>query len=325
VQILVLINVSNAYITHDWGKLKSMMFTDFRSPHMLTDDQVNFLVNNFAVVSLEKCTGQLDGFQTIDAQYIIAKKIKAASPNTKVLIYWSADLAGYACENLTHFVDQHPEWQLKDLDNNLVSVNQVPQVDFRIPSASDWWTNVILEYASDITNVFDGVLVDGPGWKTYPRLDDQVRHDLSIESFRSLKKLQDKWNQKNRGTIIGNGISMYGPKGDEAPSVPYFNMNITQYAQGIMSEHFAAFESYDANGNLDISRVLKNMQLIIDASNSGSLVVVATWPGKTIRPYGVYLNQPQTPEDWRKLMLDSFNFKLGLFLMVANTNGLVSC
>lgn len=212
----------NAIFTHEWGKLKTMMYTDFHSPFMLTESQIKFLVENFAIVSIEKCFGNRDGFSNnaIDAQYQTALQLKEASKNIKVLIYWSADLEGYRCNNLTHFLVDHPEWQLKDRYNNLVFKNEAPQLDFRIEEASEWWTNVMFDYSYDVTSLFDGALVDGPGFKPYfyENFDSKEKEELSFARFMALNKFNKKWNSRNIGTIIGNGIWLYGDI--DAPKAP---------------------------------------------------------------------------------------------------------
>jgi hypothetical protein len=261
-----LFGVETAVIQHGWGQLKTMMYTDFHSPLMLTTSQVNFLVNNFAVVGLEKAFGNRAGYQTnsTGAQYVTAKQIRKANPSTKVLMYWGAQMQGMFYNNLSQFQTSNPSWVLKDKNGKTVlSKNNEVQLDFTITAAMNWFSKFPSSLYNDMLTVFSGLIIDTVGWQPYyyANLTDAKKYNLSIGNFQALKQMQTIWNTS---VVVGNGISMYPISSiNSNPFLPNYNTNITQYSDGIMSEHMASFESYSTTGSLVISRVVKNLDLII--------------------------------------------------------------
>ena len=81
--------------------------------------------------------------------------------------------------------------------------------------------------------------------------------------------------------VLGNGIAMY-------PQFPTHYMPSTHYMNGVMAEHFAAFESRDRKtGQLNLTRVKLEMDLIAQvAADPSKTVVVDTWPGPMVAPLG---------------------------------------
>ena len=81
---------------HSWdGSISSMMWVDFAfrvgmksgAPN-LTKTQAEFVANNYAIVSLEKCLGEPEN-ETLTVFRDWSHNLKAINPDLKVLFYWN--------------------------------------------------------------------------------------------------------------------------------------------------------------------------------------------------------------------------------------------
>eukprot|EP00039_Didymoeca_costata_P005394 m.81292 g.81292 ORF g.81292 m.81292 type:complete len:416 (-) comp12802_c0_seq4:27-1274(-) len=310
-------------VSHDWGQLKTMMWADYRSPTLLNDSEASFLATHYAVLSLEKCTGQSDGFHSEDGVYMTAKKLKAINPNLKVFFYWGVELQGYQCSRTLQALNKtHPEYFLKDDHGNFVTIDGYPQLDYRLQEARDFWTSQPFNIGPDAHLYIDGILADGAG----PR-DTHLANfsNSSIEALNNgsallLHEMQAKFNATNGGMVLGNGINMYPNKYQgNGPNIADYNMGILKDADGIESEHVAAFESRDhKTGALNTTRLLINLGLIERGASMGKSVMMNEWAGPVTRPMGWPTNTPTTPEEWQAALTKYFNFSLALYLSVAS-------
>ena len=77
--------------------------------------QATFLATHYAVLSLEKCTLQQDGYGTEEGIYKTAVQLKAINPAVEVFMYWGVDDQGYQCsKQVEGLLADHPEYFLHD-------------------------------------------------------------------------------------------------------------------------------------------------------------------------------------------------------------------
>ena len=201
---------------------------DFRSPHLLTDQQVNFVANNYAVVSLEKCTGGI---------YQTARRLKQINPDLKVMFYLHTGLAAFHCYANKQIYDAHPEWWLRDDRGDVVEGH----FDFTIKEAAEWWVSIPLA-AADAADIIDGVLVDGAGFEKTKHISTDRLEQLMTAKLDMSARLQAEFDKLGRGGVVmGNGFSEY----NQSPTDPH-HRRILNSMSGILNEHFAAFEQVDS-------------------------------------------------------------------------------
>jgi hypothetical protein len=114
---------------HSWdGGISSMMWVDFAfrlgmgsgAPN-LTKTQADFVANNYAIVSLEKCLGEPEN-ETLAVFRDWSRNLKAINPDLKILFYWNMQVrermmpelwanacfrTGRACSLRVTFVSQY--------------------------------------------------------------------------------------------------------------------------------------------------------------------------------------------------------------------------
>eukprot|EP00045_Choanoeca_perplexa_P011270 m.118715 g.118715 ORF g.118715 m.118715 type:complete len:400 (+) comp15572_c0_seq1:146-1345(+) len=304
-------------LNHGWT-IQDMMFVDYRSPLLLNDTQAKFAANNYAIISLEKCTGQEDGYMTEDAIFKTAQQLKSFNSSVKVLMYWSLNMQAtvqcyQAGQDLTA---NHSDYFLRDDYGNLVpNTGRDHTLDYTRQDVRDWWVNVPLALKARGAPI-DGVLADGTGSGAlrYANISLARRQALVQGSYNLTAELMHRWPD---GLILGNGIAMY-------PQFPDHFMPSTHYVNGVMTEHFAAFESRDSKtGQLNITRVKLEMDLIAQvAADPNKTVVVDTWPGPMVAPFNWAkdITTPTTNEAIAQAMLKYFPVSLAAYLTLAEAN-----
>ena len=213
--------------THGWDNALGAQFIDFGYNYTktLTTVDLAFLASHYQIISLEKCTGFLNGkdplvpkISTETTVWAQAKKLKAINPKLKVLFYWHSEQGKNNCYAAHNEFMAHPEWWLKD-DAGVVLNNEqgnYPRMDYSVPAARDWWVSVPLGGAgSPMSPWIDGVLADYTG-SICPHTDCLGVHCVTninptrcqaIEDAKSLmvSTLQGLFNATNNGTVITNG------------------------------------------------------------------------------------------------------------------------
>jgi len=297
--------------THSWNTALSAQFIDF-GYQPLSEAQATFIANHYGIVSLEKCTGN----PTEVTVWATAKQLKAINPKLKVLFYWDLDQTALNCYDAYHEYMNHSEWWLRD-DRGVVVYNagKIPMMDYTVAAARDWWVNVPLNgTGAPMAPWIDGVLADGTGG-TCPASGINAQRCQNLEEAKSLmvSTLQGLFDSTNNGSVIENGLNFYDS---------HHNMHTLKDSNGIMAEHFAAFEAlYPNSGKLNSSQVAKFIELVGTAANAGKMVVVATWVGQYVKPMVWFGNtQPTTNDGWREAMLQKHTFALAGFLTMAAPN-----
>ena len=315
-------------LSHEWGALTTMMWADFRTPHKLTDAEAKFIAAHYAAVSLEKCTMQSDGDTTEQGQLATARQLKGANPKLKVLAYWGVDMQGYQCSDAAQKLHRtHPSWYLSNPDGSPVMEKSYPQLDYRNPKARDWWVAAPLSIGgADSSQLIDGILADGAGPRqvgspTFANFSLPDRERLANGSLSVLRMLQKKFDEVNHGLVLCNGLNMYPNRFNPGtPMLPDYNFGIVNECDGVETEHVAAFESRDhVTGRLNITRVLKNIELIEKAAAMGKTVMMNMWAGPVVAPnhWGPARTTPNTTDAWRTALEQHFNFSAALYLVVA--------
>ena len=316
--------------THGWDTALESQFIDFgysctepgcvgNTPFTLPRAQA--LVERYAVVSLEKCTGARD---TEEAIWASARLLKSLKPSLKVYFYLATDLGGLSCYSSYSFYMAQSAWHLRNDAGQLVNISagsDIPMLDYTVPEARAWWASLPLNGSSQYADVIDGVLADGSGSPCPIHGISAARcAALAAGKAAMVAQLQATLTAANGGVVLQNLITLYGNE-------PNDGLDWLQYSSGVMGEHFAVFEDVLPSGKLNATRVAEFLADIGTAQRAGKLVVMGTWPGLCTTPFAPdgYPSwpggtQPNTTLGWQAALLDKHTFALAGFLTVAEEN-----
>jgi hypothetical protein len=258
--------------THNFSNAGAALWSDF-GYSLLTDSQAGWIAENYAVVSLEKCTGRVSGMRTESAILKTAAQLKAKRKALRVMFYWSVSQAGIDCYSANATFAAHPEWWLKDDNGTLVTPRRI---DVMCPAAVQWWLSVVPVSSA----LIDGVLADDAGYNAIANISAARLDALYDAKLQMLSELQRRFDTAGRGGVVfGNGLSQY----DQSPSDPH-NRRIVSVVGGVQNEHFCAFEQVDAStGRLHKEKAADALDEIEWASRNETKNVFASfWAGPYI-------------------------------------------
>lgn len=237
--------------THGWNNLYEAQFIDFTSNSLFSQDQAEFVATHYQIVSMEKCTGQSSGLKTEEAIWQTANQLKAVNPDVKVMFYISTDNQGLNCYAAYDEFMANPSWWLTDDSGNYVNNTQnIPEIDFRVANATNWWVNIPFNGSVANTNI-NGVLADGTNGRCPTGLNTTNCDSYRAAKDLAVQTLQGMFDSNHTGgEVIGNGIFMY--TGTGFPSD--YGLGVLDYSAGVMVEHVAVFECVSGD-SLNIPRM----------------------------------------------------------------------
>ena len=321
--------------THGWNTSADMTFADFQSRADMTDEQVAFANDKYQIISLEKCSGILNGTYTEDFVYSTARRLKRLTPGKKVIFYWATDQQGIGCYRANSTFGAHPEWLMKDDNGTVVYPHRI---DPSIQAARDWWTSVPLGGINGtglydgipVDQLIDGVLADGSCYSDIPNIATSRLETISDAKRAMVGALQSKFTAANDGVVMANGITMYGGPNADPRDPDDHNVKVLSVAMAVMNEHTAAFESVNgANASFNVETVKQNLEAIDRAAafaNGSRTVFIQTWPGlySGVQKYPpVSAGGEPTPtnnDEWRNALRSHFPLAQAVFLSVAEEN-----
>ena len=312
--------------THGWDTALESQFADFGyscgEPGCVgitpfTPARAAAVVEKYAVISLEKCTGRND---TEGAIWASAALLKSLKPSLKVFFYLATDMGGFQCYSNLEFYLSRTDFHLHDDSGKVINAStNIPYLDYANPAATAWWASLPMN-GTQYSHLIDGVLADSSGPPCpLPNVSPQRCAALAEGKAGMVSALQGLFNASNGGVVLQNLITMYGNQ-------PRDGLDWLPYSTGVMGEHFAVFEDVLKDGSLNASKVIEFMEAVSTAQRAGKMVVIGTWPGlftgfsKTGDPMWPGNTQPTTVAGWQGAMLDKHAFALAGFLTVAEEN-----
>lgn len=152
--------VTGPALPGDWSKMR--LYGHAFKNEDFTDEQYDFIINNFGIFTVEKRHARdiYGATNTEDAAEATAARIHAGNPNAKVLIYWSTNTAyTQYYTTIAEAISNNPDWI--DTSNSRYTYPD---------DCKDWW----VEESSNIVNTrgLDGVFGDGaPGAQSRGYID----------------------------------------------------------------------------------------------------------------------------------------------------------
>lgn len=252
--------------------------------YFFADEDIEF-ISRFPIVCIEKAHAMRENNNAgLEENTILeAKRLQKANPKIKTLLYWNSVLdygdmykggkpfIGYA---LSSSSDQfkiegaHPEWALKDTENNLIVSTQANRcnIDITIDDASKWWLSVP-EYVLSNKEV-NGVFVDKVIQYSLYGKQNEVSKDKADELWDSysetMKSLQEQ--SPDNALIIANAL-----RGREDLQED-FGVKHLEFFDGAMIEHFCDI------GGKDKDVIVNDIALIQKCAEMKKVVIVKGWP-----------------------------------------------
>jgi len=148
-----------AYPAFSWDKVPVIAHFG-KHDDELTKKQIDFLADHFPVVVLEKSHAIKKLGSTEAGIAHDAARLKLASKGMKVFFYWNALIDYGPMYESTATFAAHPEWAVKDLQGNDVTVQSAKRkrYDHSNPELRKWWTNVAIQECRK--QEIDGVFID---------------------------------------------------------------------------------------------------------------------------------------------------------------------
>ena len=109
------------------------------------DLKLEFLMDNYDIVSLEKCLTRFNGddHNTEKIFLYLTSKMRSLRPksNTRILFYWHAAMIYEQCYQSTREFISRPDLLLRDSSGELILSKGAKMLDFRLPEARSMWAN----------------------------------------------------------------------------------------------------------------------------------------------------------------------------------------
>lgn len=269
--------------THGWETVGDMLWADFAGTgysQTLTDEQVSFVASTYQIVSLEKCFA-MSSFPTTEAAVVnMTKRLKDVNPNVKVLFYYHTFQDFSDCYAAGKVFMANPGWWLYDDNSKPVGTSPRFYQNSIEPVVQDFWAQSILN-VSALSGLIDGVFADGTDMAPIPNVSSSRLTALVHASHvmvNSTRHALQALNPTRETMLFGNGL-------DEYAQIAGHGVDALPYLDGIVYEHFLAFEMLDpVNGTVVPALFDEAMGLILNASAQGKGVLVKAWPGPCTTP-----------------------------------------
>jgi hypothetical protein len=274
--------------THGWGSVGEMLWADFAGAgyqYTLTDEQVAFVANTYAIVSIEKCFAEANFTNTEDAVVATARRLKAVNDSVKVLMYYhvSQDFSDCYAAGRTVF-NATPAWWLKDDSGALYGDPSRRVHDTTLQAVLDYYPASIVNATrlpGAYPGLLDGIFADGTGGTSFSNMN-AARLSAVDEGQKVMMNMTRAAIQTAMGPtaqVIGNGLGLY------PNDPPDHGVSFLPSLDGVVWEHFLAFEMLDPkNGSLIPTLFDESLQLIAEAVALDKTVLIKGWPGPATTP-----------------------------------------
>ncbi len=263
----------------------------------LTDAEIRFLAGQSRLIVLEKSHGFRAHGSTEAGIADTARRIVAVRPDAKVLFYLNAFINWPGYDAYDSYRD---EWTLRDPDGAIVKhTSGTPRPDPSNAEFRQWWSDVVV--AANQSAPLSGVFVDALPQAISPGLARQigdVKARAVVEGLREMVRMT-KHKLGPDSIVLANGLR----------TTNYREILDWEGIDGVMIEHFAAFQSSSAE---DIKSDLDSISL---AASKGKFVVLKAWPGFNWLDRNM-MKRPH--EELLKLARERITFPLACFLIAAH-------
>jgi hypothetical protein len=295
----------DAYPSFSWDRVPVVAHFG-KHDNELSKKEIEFLSNHFPVVVLEKAHAMKTMVSTEAGISHDAARLKKASPSMKVFFYWNAFIDYSPFYEASATFAQHPEWALKDLQGNEVTVQAAKRkrYDHSNPELRNWWTKVAAKECEK--PYIDGVFIDAlPQLAMNPTANHKIwgeEKQAALEAglMQSLSMLRQQIGKEK--LLIFNGLRGRKDLWDD------MGMRYYKHCDMAMIEHFGALQGAS-------KEVMANdMDAIREAGKMGKVVIVKAWPHFNWLDKEM-MDKPY--DELEKLSREQISFPLAAFLAAA--------
>ncbi|MFI3290256.1 MAG: putative glycoside hydrolase [Opitutales bacterium] len=270
-----------------------------------TEDEAKFLAR-FPVICIEKQQA-LFKYKTIErGTEIAAAQIKKYNENSKILFYWNSRIDYGSLYNTGFILRQNPDWTLKDLDGEFVTVpwGNIRIYDMTKEEVRSWWLAKAKEYAN-MPNI-DGFFVDATIQYIANIKTQEARFgkEKTKELVASLDILLEELRKQNPNKFTITN-SLHG----RTKVIEDMGVSVYKHTDGSMIEHFCDLMGRDKDA------IVNDISLIQDAAKRGKSVVVKGWPSFNFTKRKTYEHRPY--EDLVAQAKEEIVFPLAAYLVAA--------
>ena len=290
----------------DWDSVPTYGHTQ-NSASNFTDLDIAWLADNYSFVTIEKAHGrQLYG--TADVAFTMdAARLRQRNPALKVLFYLNISIAytfSHTAILSTYgepaWVSAHPDWVLRDTDNQPILQNGRYRYNLANTNVQDWWTDIASNMCA--TGGADGIFVDALFQVAQAQAAGGAQAQIN-GAVAMLKSLREKAGTNK--FLLGNSIR----RGNS--NTPLY----MPYLDGGTIEHFLGISSTNA------ADYIKDIDDLKYWGKQGKVVVAKGWPGFSWLDAWV----GTAPHDQLYAMaVTNLAFPLAAFLCGVQTNGYFS-
>ena len=234
-----------------------------------------------------------------ESRIAVARKLRAANPNIKILYYQAIDRGGTS-PFATQAIMSHKDWWLKDDHGKVIwfhgDTNKHPVIDMTVPDVQVWFANFSLSLfhsEEDAKNLCDGIFVDGATFGShYKDVSPERIEQIFKGKMASMQMAQNMFTRLNGGDVWGNPDPAVWEPTPSWYHGPAWNLTL-QYHNGGFDPWFGSFAVLDKDGEWNVTLMEKTFNEVIAASNAGHSIVLHSFVGPGTSPFTSRGTQPR--------------------------------
>lgn len=303
-----------------WETVPRWGFFSF-SGESVTDEEARYIADNFPIATLFWVPrGSLGDRQQAEMMMLrSAKLVKELNPDLKLLYYWNSTLAFDHYAAFREF-EANPSWKMVDREGKDVTVRgSVLRYDVTNSELREWWSEQAA--IANQSPYIDGLFVDAVAKvelnkrNVYDARMAPGDFEKSVAGIHAMLALtKRKIGEEN--LLIYNGL-----RGDLRPGL--WEHGGLEYladgeGDGACMEHFLIHSVRAPDQSLRVDHVLRDIELIREASSRGKIVLVKAWPNVLtfLEPEFKAMSMAEKEAVMRR----EITFPLALFLIAAEKN-----
>jgi hypothetical protein len=279
-----------------WDRVPVYLHLGDSPARPLTEEQLDFIAQNFTLVALEKSHGLKHHATSEQGIYATARALKARNPAIKVLFYFNAFINWQPYEAFERYDEA---WTLRDRQGEIVThPSGTPRPDLSLPAMREWWVDTVARAMREAP--LDGVFVDALPQLFAPDLERQLGQEQA-QAVRQGAELMINLTKARLGPerlVLANGT-----RGERFREILHW-----AGIDGVMIEHFGVRQAASS------AEMRADLETFALAEAQGKFVALKGWPGF------MWIDQDmmRLPEQQLlQLARERINFPLACFLVAA--------
>lgn len=300
-----------------WDTIPRWGFLSFAGT-AVTDVEARYIADNFSIATLFWIPGKTGERQRAEEMMLeSAETLKTLNADLKLLIYWNSTLASDHYVAFREF-EAHPAWKMVDRDGNDVTVRgKVLRYDVSNADLRDWWSDQAAMASQ--SPFIDGIFADAVA-KIELNKKNLFESRMEAGDFEAAVNGMHEMLAQTQLKMGPDSLLIYnGLRGDLRPGMwAHGGADYLAESDGACVEHFLVHSARSPDGALRVSHVLRDIELIREASAQGKMVLVKAWPQTS-----TFLDpefKTMSEAERRAILKREVTFPLAVFLIAAEKN-----